>query len=607
MESRSPRLPCAYTAPRNNPHANGVPLDGMFQPTELSDEQGRFSIAVPAGAGHLTVKSATGEYVVKELDERKIREGRPGGERLYVNADTALDLPGDLREYAVDFKIRRGVTVHGEMVRSDGGRPERLVMMHRGMTLFSDDFDLDSPRMIAGNRFEVRCVPPDGEYQVFFLDPDAKQCKLLVARESDAGKPLRVEMEPCGSLTMRFLDPDGKPVAGHSPTLMIVFTSGKPKYGFSNKTDMPRADETFAQNFDRVNCWAIVTDESGRITIPTLIPGLVYRLLEISDKGQEGKPWKYREITVKPGERLELPDIVIRNPDVLRYAEEERMKKQKEQATKAATTSAANSGESAKQMPTGTTRAVQAPTVERAMSNADRTSKPPSASRNNSTQSDRTTADDLLSVNGRVLDPQGKPVAGADVAAVEPLWKATHDSLLVAAAKSDEAGRFNLEFHKSQFAAGPGEAWQSAIIVASMPAAQYGMTWLNFDSIKPIQETTLQLATDEAIEGRIVDLEGRPIAEVEARIGDISTNAKGDLTTWLGTARRHSVFRQRIIRPARSFPVHGVRRSLGYKDGRRRTLSTLRRGKRSSCDGLYLGGRCRGDRLESRHAADGAV
>ena len=230
-----------YTARSRNVRARGIPLDGPFQPTELSDALGQFTMAVPAGPGHLTVKSATGEYVLKELDARQIAEGRPGWNRLYVNADAAIEPTDDAREQTIQLKIYRGASVAGELVRSDGRPPQRTIMVHRGLMLpFSDEFWMANPAMFAGNRFEIRGVPPDGDLPVFFLDPDARQAKRLAVRAGDSGQPLRVKLDPCGSLTMRFLDPEGKPVAGHSPNLMIDFTPGKSLYDDVGKNgDIP--------------------------------------------------------------------------------------------------------------------------------------------------------------------------------------------------------------------------------------------------------------------------------------------------------------------------------------------------------------------------------
>ena len=58
--------------------------------------------------------------------------------------------------------------------------------------------------------------------------------------------------------------------------------------------------------------------------------------------------------------------------------------------------------------------------------------------------------DDVLTVRGRVLDREGKPVAGAEVMAVHYFWKTTHYSVPLTTVKSDEQGQFHLTFHKSQ-------------------------------------------------------------------------------------------------------------------------------------------------------------
>ena len=71
-------------------------------------------------------------------------------------------------------------------------------------------------------------------------------------------------------------------------------------------------------------------------------------------------------------------------------------------------------------------------------------------------------------------------------------------------------------------------------IVAKPTDPKLGIAWVGFDAIKPGEETTLQLVPDEPIEGKIVDLEGRPAAGVEVRVIWLATNAKSDLTTWLG-------------------------------------------------------------------------
>ena len=78
---------------------------------------------------------------------------------------------------------------------------------------------------------------------------------------------------------------------------------------------------------------------------------------------------------------------------------------------------------------------------------------------------------------------------------------------------------------------------QRVSIIAKPLDSKFGIAWIRCDAIKPGEETTLQLVADEPVEGSIVDLEGRPIAGVEVRVNELSTNAKGDLTAWLGAQK----------------------------------------------------------------------
>ena len=66
------------------------------------------------------------------------------------------------------------------------------------------------------------------------------------------------------------------------------------------------ADVDFVGNIDGTNYRpAPKTDEQGRVTLPALIPGAIYRI----DSHKNDKVLK--EFSVKPGEQLDLGDIAI--------------------------------------------------------------------------------------------------------------------------------------------------------------------------------------------------------------------------------------------------------------------------------------------------------
>jgi hypothetical protein len=69
-------------------------------------------------------------------------------------------------------------------------------------------------------------------------------------------------------------------------------------------------------NIDRKHYWPQpATDAEGRITLVSLIPGALYRLGDFSTVNDQDKGMQVRkEFTVKPGETLDLGDILIEKP-----------------------------------------------------------------------------------------------------------------------------------------------------------------------------------------------------------------------------------------------------------------------------------------------------
>ncbi len=124
---------------------------------------------------------------------------------------------------------------------------------------------------------------------------------------------------------------------------------------------------------------------------------------------------------------------------------------------------------------------------------------------------------DAAEVSGRVLDPDGKPLAGARLYLLEASRPAQTPP--AARATTDGEGRFRLALGdggKVLFAAADG----------------YGPAWTR-DLAGP-GEVTLRLARDDVpISGRILDLEGRPLAGVTLRVQELKAPARGKLDDWL--------------------------------------------------------------------------
>ena len=108
-------------------------------------------------------------------------------------------------------------------------------------------------------------------------------------------------------------------------------------------------------------------------------------------------------------------------------------------------------------------------------------------------------------------------------------------------AASDAEGRFRFVVAKGDFEADHEEPWHTAQVVAT--AAGFGPGGLTPSTTKsgcearPAQPEITLARDDVPIAGRIVDLEGRPVAGVMIRPGRILEPERGDLSAWIAASK----------------------------------------------------------------------
>jgi RNA polymerase sigma factor (sigma-70 family) len=138
------------------------------------------------------------------------------------------------------------------------------------------------------------------------------------------------------------------------------------------------------------------------------------------------------------------------------------------------------------------------------------------------------TGDDneMVNVSGRVLDPDGKPFAGAELTVCR--WDRDRTDFNLTKpkvlAKSGPDGRFTFSIPKVAIRSrGRGNAYDRAWAQLVAAAEDYAPVW---ESIRDSEqkEFTLSLAKDDMpIEGRVLDLQGRPVAGADVRIIEFRT------------------------------------------------------------------------------------
>ena len=131
-----------------------------------------------------------------------------------------------------------------------------------------------------------------------------------------------------------------------------------------------------------------------------------------------------------------------------------------------------------------------------------------------------------VAVRGRVLAPDGQPIAGAKLYKTLA-WGYPHvPSPAPESATTGPDGRF-------QFAV-PNEEFEDQSTVVAATAPNHGAGWVEVPADGKTDDLTIRLAEDDVpITGQIIDLEGRPIAGATLRLLQINAAPGEDLGPWL--------------------------------------------------------------------------
>jgi RNA polymerase sigma factor (sigma-70 family) len=137
-----------------------------------------------------------------------------------------------------------------------------------------------------------------------------------------------------------------------------------------------------------------------------------------------------------------------------------------------------------------------------------------------------------IEVRGRVLDPEGRPVAGARVYLGGP---PDDDGPMPPPqpprATSGPDGHFRFRVARKEVDRAKGSRFGSPLAAL---AEGFGPGWVEFEPDAKDKEWSLGLAKDDVpITGRVLDLEGQPVAGATVSVNNIIAPPGGDLAAWL--------------------------------------------------------------------------
>src|SRR5262245_10993262 len=135
-----------------------------------------------------------------------------------------------------------------------------------------------------------------------------------------------------------------------------------------------------------------------------------------------------------------------------------------------------------------------------------------------------------VEVKGRVLGPEGKPVAGAKLHILDGAGRRDAPQ---ATTKADGSFAFTLP--------PPPISFRGRYLVATAPG--HGCDWSQVSATRTGREHVLHLPADVPISGRVLDLEGKPVPGARVRVQTIETTEPGKfdefLAAWAGKPDEH--------------------------------------------------------------------
>ena len=295
-------------------------IDRSSSPPSTTKQDGSFQFAFEPKPGYLSIQGSSDDYALREASQRLLDEAKPSGRRLYAHGYVFLDVKAGSESQDVHVTLQRGATVKGQVNGPDGQPVRDAWIFSRtiarspvgGWKMWSGR-DRDS---VYNGFFELHGLDPDIDVPVFFLDPKhTLGATVKFSGRLAADSPVTVRLEPCGSAKMRLVDLRGKPVAGFKLgpfCTRMVITPGALSRAREQQSDQVWADEDRLTVIDPINYTAPpISGADGGIILPALVPGATYRFVDRTTFREPKGPQLRKEFSVKPGETLDLGDILI--------------------------------------------------------------------------------------------------------------------------------------------------------------------------------------------------------------------------------------------------------------------------------------------------------
>jgi hypothetical protein len=242
--------------------------------------------------------------------------GQRGGRRFYAHDIVSYEAKAGAGSLELTATLRPSRAIKGRVAGPAGEMVKDALVLSRQQL---DSINLTWQEYNFIHAREGRFVLPGFDLEksspVYFLDAEHKWGTAVELSGKPSDQELTVRLQPCGQANARFVGPDRKPVAKLrlGPYVQLLMTPGSRTLGLVDKGESLWADAAYLPN---INWNEFATDNDGRITLTALIPGAPYRISDWSTVNVQGKGYQIRkDFTIKPGEIVDLGDILVEKPE----------------------------------------------------------------------------------------------------------------------------------------------------------------------------------------------------------------------------------------------------------------------------------------------------
>jgi RNA polymerase sigma factor (sigma-70 family) len=292
----------------------GVPFPRAVQ----TGADGHFEALLPPASWHLLVNAPKAEYVYRKVETVKLtdqpagdlgKKGTPqpaGPTYFYPDAWQALDVKAGSAALEVSILLRRAPLLRGRVVGPDGKAVAGPVYaIWAGPHVRHLD--------LKDGTFAIPVNEPDARYRLHVINPAGGLGAVVEQEGKQAGAgPVTVRLARVGAVRARFLDAAGKPLANYRPVAWLVpsadFPAGAEELKALAEAGRGAPDALWPNRLHTGHYYVAGprTDAQGRVTLANLIPGATYRLVPADGK--------VRDFTVRAGQTVTLPDLVVNRP-----------------------------------------------------------------------------------------------------------------------------------------------------------------------------------------------------------------------------------------------------------------------------------------------------